>query len=88
MPVYPHKCQVCGLEVELIRQVALRDSLARCQQCGGVLERQIALFTPRIWKPLTLEHINVHGEGPLTFHSEAALRRYCKENKLKSGALL
>jgi len=40
------------------------------------------------WKPITLEHINVTGEGPLHFEKKKDLQRYCKENGLSSGALL
>jgi hypothetical protein len=42
----------------------------------------------KIWKPITLEHINVEGEGPLTFEKEKDLRDYCNKHKLESGALL
>jgi len=48
----------------------------------------VALARPKIFKPLTLEHINVEGEGALTFNSEGELRRYCRKHGLGSGALL
>lgn len=39
------------------------------------------------WKPVTLEHINVEGEEPLTFQTKQSLKDYCKKHKLRSGAL-
>lgn len=64
-----------------------RDELVKCK-CGAKMERQVTSFVPDVWKPITLEHINVEGEGPLTFHSKQALRSYCRKHKLSSGALL
>jgi hypothetical protein len=40
------------------------------------------------WKPITLEHINVEGEEPLTFEREQDLKDYCNKHNLESGALL
>ena len=37
---------------------------------------------------LTLEHINVNGEGPLTFKNKSELKDYCKRHNVASGALL
>lgn len=39
-------------------------------------------------EPSVQEHINVTGEGPLTFRTRDALRKYCRDNSLESGALL
>lgn len=70
-----------------MRQVKSRNDLVTCV-CGGVMERAVARFVAKVWKPLILEHINVEGEGPKTFYSEGELRRYCRKHKLSSGALL
>jgi hypothetical protein len=39
------------------------------------------------WKPITLEHINVEGENPLTFNTKKSLQDYCSKHKLRAGAL-
>lgn len=60
----------------------------RCPQCHSVMSRGVTAPGLHIWKPVTLEHINVEGEGPLTFETEGSLRAYCKKHGLESGALL
>jgi hypothetical protein len=45
-------------------------------------------FTPLVWKPITLEHIDVEHGQPLTFNTKASLQRYCKDHQVESGALL
>lgn len=40
-----------------------------------------------IWKPLTLEHANVEGEGPLTFETKRELKDYGKKHGLVFGAI-
>ena len=68
----------------------------KCEECGNRMKQLVAATTAgsgRAWlwnkgKPIELEHINVTGEGPLTFNSQGELRRYCREHKLASGALL
>jgi hypothetical protein len=37
---------------------------------------------------VTLENINVEGEGSITFKTKKALQRYCNKHNLRSGALL
>jgi hypothetical protein len=59
-----------------------------CEKCGSLMEKVPTLPYLKIWKPITLEHINVEGEGPLTFEKEKDLRDYCNKHKLESGALL
>jgi hypothetical protein len=39
------------------------------------------------FRTITLEHINVEGEEPLTFTTRSSLKDYCKKHKLRSGAL-
>jgi len=56
--------------------------------CGRKMKIQISLAKPMVWKSITLEHINVEGETPLTFHTKKSLQDYCKKHKLSSGALL
>jgi len=87
MPVYQYQCRGCQRRVERLRKIADRDKPVSCE-CGRDMEKVIPGFNPKVWKPLTLEHINVEGEGPLTFNSEGELRRYCKKHGLGSGALL
>ena len=82
-----YKCPECREQAELLRQVVDRDDLVTCV-CGGVMKRQVTRFTAKVWKPLTLEHANIEGEGPITFYSEAELRQHCKKHKIASGALL
>lgn len=63
------------------------DSKQVCS-CGHVLEKQVTVPFFKTWNPITLEHINVEGEGPLTFETEKSLRSYCNKHNLSSGALL
>ena len=68
-----------------------RKQRVKCPKCGSGMKLTINGFEFRRWnkgKPLTLEHINVNGEGSLTFNSENDLKRYCRENKVASNALL
>ncbi len=96
MPVYQYKCQQCNSLVEELRQVSQMDNdLPHCPQCGKEMVRIIAPFCSRGDgfgirgdEPITLEHINVEGEGPLTFNRKSDLRRYCRKHGLSSGALL
>ena len=44
--------------------------------------------SPDPWKPVTLEHINVEGEGALTFINRSDLEKYCNKHGVESGALL
>ena len=65
-----------------------------CQECKVKLERDYSSEGEFRKDPqwpeggLVLDNINVHGEGPLRFHSKGHLRGYCKANGLSSGALL
>jgi hypothetical protein len=52
------------------------------------MQRCISSFRPDIWRPITLEHIDVEHGQPLTFHSKGDLQHYCKEHHVQSGALL
>lgn len=49
---------------------------------------QVPKFTAKVFKPLTLEHIDVETGNPKTFYSERELRAYCRKHGLASGALL
>jgi hypothetical protein len=99
MPVYCLRCKDCQGRVEHFQlRVGLEAGL-RCP-CGGPMGRDWeAEVRPhprrarRAWQwnggePLTLEHINREGEGPLTFRSAKELRAYCRKHELASGALL
>ena len=87
MPVWDYKCQRCKRVGERFLHKGPPPRTVRCK-CGGRAKRMVALARPKIFKPLTLEHINVEGEGALTFNSEGELRRYCRKHGLGSGALL
>jgi IS4 transposase len=52
------------------------------------MKRVITSPTKDPWKPITLEHINVTGEGPLYFEKKKDLINYCNKHNLESGALL
>lgn len=64
------------------------DNCPPCPECKSETERVPSKPFMKIWEPLTLEHINVEGEEPLTFETEKSLRDYCRKHKLQSGALL
>jgi len=87
MPVWDYKCPRCQQVVERFLHKGPPPKTVRCK-CGGRARREISRAKPQVWKPLTLEHINVDGEGPLTFNSKGDLRRYCRKHGLASGALL
>lgn len=57
-------------------------------ECGSKMDRQITTPIKDSWKPITLEHINVEGEGPLHFEKKRDLINYCNKHNLESGALL
>lgn len=87
MPTWEFSCPKC-------KQVEARFLLkgpppktVRCK-CGGRAKQIVSLATPRIWKPLTLEHANIDGEGPITFYSEKELKQHCRKHGISSGALL
>jgi hypothetical protein len=74
-----------------------KTRVIRKSQLERVSKRARALVTNRDesvrtyfkqFKPITLEHINVEGEEPLTFNREQDLKDYCKKHELESGALL
>jgi len=88
MPLYEYRCEKCGDEVELRREMKHRHKGLRCEECGGRMVKLVSTYKAKVFKPLTLEHINVDGEGPLTFNSENELRQYCRKHGLSSGALL
>ena len=85
MPVYQYRCKGCKEEVEVRRAVKDRLEALKCPRCLGELQLVPSLPFVKIWKPLTLEHVE---KEPRTFNSESELRGYCKERKLESGALL
>jgi len=90
MPIYPHQClnpNCKGNRKELRRAIKNRDIEVLCEKCGMPMAREITTFYNGTWKPITLEHINVEGEGDLTFTSRKSLRDYCNKHGLESGAL-
>jgi putative FmdB family regulatory protein len=88
MPVYDYKCKSCGLKQDAYREISQRNRPLTCPNCKGKMFKTISIPVKDSWKPITLEHINVTGEGPLHFEKKKDLQRYCKENGLSSGALL
>jgi hypothetical protein len=54
-------------------------------ECGKMALRILGTPYIKVWKPLTLQHI---ADKPMTFNKENDLRRYCREHKLSSAALL
>lgn len=66
-----------------------------CPNCGGTMERGYWLETTgrRAWQwnqgePFVAEHVNVEGEGPITFNSRKELQDHCRKHGIESGALL
>jgi hypothetical protein len=58
-----------------------------CETCKSRLEREYGRVGIRSWPKDGLTLTNVE-EKPKTFYSKAELSRYCKDNKIESGALL
>lgn len=88
MPLYRHKCPECKEVVEELRPIKEWDVLPTCLKCRVEMPQEVTSVSAKIFKPITLEHINVTGEGPLTFEKERDLRKYCRDNHLHSNALL
>jgi len=92
MPQWDFECKKCGLVRTIFRQ--LISALPRrpvCEHCGGRCKLTVSRGTNEGNErqfPLTLEHANIEGEGPLTFQSSKELRRHCAKHKIASGALL
>ena len=85
MPMWDFKCPTCHKVVERLlpryRETTLCD-------CGAIARVMVSKATPKVFKPLTLEHIDVEHGQPLTFTSERDLRAYCRKHHVSSGALL
>lgn len=58
-----------------------------CLQCNSTLDREYGRLHIKSWPSEGLTLTNVEKE-PKTFRSEQELRRYCKDKKIESGALL
>lgn len=92
MPLWDFKCVKCG-EIRTVfdQLISRKPKKPVCKHCGGrcvaVLSRGTNEGNERQF-PLTLEHANIEGEGPLTFQSSDQLRRHCAKHKITSGALL
>ena len=71
-------------EFRLVRD---RKKKPRCSVCGWSMKQDITLFMADTFKTITLEHINVEGEGALTFDSRKKLQDYCTKHGLICGAL-
>lgn len=71
----------------IIRKSQLQKQQARYAAASALRDGSVKTYFKH-WKPITLEHINVEGEEPLTFNREQDLRDYCKKHNLESGALL
>jgi putative FmdB family regulatory protein len=88
MPVFEFKCTECGKSFEVFYHKASDADGQRCVHCAGKAIKTVQAFRPKVFKPLTLEHIDVEHGQPMTFNSERDLRAYCKKHGLRSGALL
>lgn len=95
MPLYSHRCSKCQVRVDDFRPMSESGKDLECPKCGKLMDREYS--SGSFQRPemnsfrgdgLTLEHINVEGEGPLTFKSKRKLREYCEKHGLESGALL
>jgi len=86
MPLYHYQCPKCHQEHDEFQTMANRNKVS-CEACGTHMTRPISANKPfvNVWEPLTLTHI---ADKPMTFNSRKDLVRYCKENKVSSGALL
>ncbi len=85
MPLYKYKCEHCGREFRELNSV---DDRATCEcECGETAKQSVVPTTPTAptWRPITLEHI---ADKPMHFKTREELSRYCKDNKVSSGALL
>ncbi len=87
MPMYQYSCEICKVVRDEFRLVKGRNKKVKCGVCGHLMSRDITLFMADTFKPITLEHINVEGEGALTFDSRKKLQSYCTKHGLVCGAL-
>jgi len=83
--MYEFECPNCHKHEEVIRTISDRDEVVICKKCNIDMFRVYMGGSISIWKPITLEHI---ADQPMTFNSKRDLRKYCREHKLSSGALL
>lgn len=84
MPLYRYECK-CGRQFRELNSV---DDRGSCEcECGKVAEQSFVPPSPNppTWRPITLEHI---ADKPKHFKTRDELSRYCKANKVSSGALL
>jgi len=92
MPLWDFKCGKCGRVRMIFRQlISKRPKSVKCEHCGERCGLMVSMGTNEGNEkqfPLTLEHANIEGEGPLTFQSSRELRRHCKKHGITSGALL
>lgn len=84
MPLYQFRCPKCQASREELLPFNRAKHGLRCD-CGGTQKLMMGSPFVKIWKPLTLQHI---ADKPMTFEKEGDLRRYCREHKLASAALL
>ncbi len=88
MPVYEYKCKQCKRSADSFRTIENRNKSGWCAFCGSRTKRvMVTMFGADTFDEITLEHINVEGEGPLTFTTKKDLSAYCKKHGLVCGAL-
>jgi hypothetical protein len=74
-------------KTRIIRKSQLERVSKRAKSLAANRDEGIRTYFKH-WRPITLDHINVEGEEPLTFEREQDLKDYCKKHELESGALL
>ena len=84
MPTYEFICPVCKKTEEVFRPVHQWNRKLKCRECQSWMLRVFSTPQVSIWKPITLEHI---AEKPMHFSSKNALKAYCKEKGVISGAI-
>lgn len=84
MPVYEYKCE-CGNEFSQFVKMKFYMSPQPCGVCGEMAKRCVSQTNAVKGGPIVQTNL---GPEPMTFRDKKELSKYCKENNLRSGALL
>ena len=95
--LYQYRCPTCSVEVELLRPVAERLHLPRCDRCGVDMPQAWSLPYVQTWPPpgtlprhrrpgggLHMEYICRDGK---TFYSRREMRDWCRRHSMQADVL-
>jgi putative FmdB family regulatory protein len=89
MPLYSHRClnPKCRVEFDQFRPLREWNKPVACTSCGGLTELFLRSGPAgHVWDS-EKEYENFE-ENPIKFRTKGDMRKYCRERKLGTGALL